>query len=159
DLGDVKFRQPIIFDEYNESRSAVDILNNLCDNMLFYHDIIESKRSTDHIFAFYLAVAEANSFSAYCKFVPRKQNTKHVNFHKQLVRSIFEYYSYITIADRTRKRKKQDSDHEHRLTNLTSDSATSRLKTIVIVQLPVVAVLLHEECVKIVGAIISIWLL
>lgn len=31
------------------------------------------------------------------------------------------------------------------------------VQAVVIVQLPVIAVLLHEECVKIVGAIISVW--
>ncbi|CAG8767721.1 19469_t:CDS:1, partial [Gigaspora rosea] len=62
DLGDIKFHQPIIFDEYNESRLAVDILNNL----LSYHNVIESKCSIDRIFAFYLAVIKENSFSAYC---------------------------------------------------------------------------------------------
>ncbi|CAG8476146.1 21011_t:CDS:2 [Gigaspora margarita] len=84
-----------------EVKSAIDILNNLYNNTLSYHDIIESKRSTDCVFAFYLAVAETDRFSAYCQFVPGKQNTK----------------------------KKQDSDHEHYPTNLTSDPATLQLKS------------------------------
>jgi hypothetical protein len=105
----------------------VNILNNLRDNLLYYHG---SKHSADHIFAFYLTVVEANSFSAYCKFVPEKKNMKHVDFHKQLARSIFDCYSDNTIADQTKKRQKRDSDNfEHHLTNLSNGSATSKLKS------------------------------
>ncbi|CAG8743419.1 11962_t:CDS:2, partial [Funneliformis caledonium] len=97
------FHQLVVFDEYNEFRSAVDILNNLCDNSLSYHDILRSKRSADHIFAFYLTV--------------------------QLSTLIFDCYSYNTIANWIKKRRKLDSDNfEHRLINLSSDLATSKLK-------------------------------
>ncbi|CAI2167609.1 4658_t:CDS:2 [Funneliformis geosporum] len=47
--GNATFRRPIVFDEYNEFRSAVDILNNLRDNSLFYHDILGSKRFADRV--------------------------------------------------------------------------------------------------------------
>ncbi|CAI2164161.1 10899_t:CDS:2 [Funneliformis geosporum] len=97
--GNATFCRPIVFDEYNEFRSAVNILNNLHDNSLSYHDILGSKRSADHVFAFYLTVAEANSFSAYCRFVLGKKNMKHVDFRKQLAKSIFNCYSDNTIAD------------------------------------------------------------
>ncbi|CAG8844605.1 41798_t:CDS:2, partial [Gigaspora margarita] len=40
-------------------------------------------------------IAEANSYSAYCQFVLDRENTRHVNFHKQLVNSIFAYYSNV----------------------------------------------------------------
>ena len=102
--GSTTFCRPVVFDEYNEFRSAVDILNNLRDNSLSYHDILGSKRFADRIFAFYLTVAEANSFSAYCRFVPGKRNMRHVDFRKQLATSIFDCYSDNTIADRTKKR-------------------------------------------------------
>ena len=95
--------RPVVFDEYNEFRSAINILNNLHDNSLSYHDILGSKRSADRIFAFYLTVAEANSFSAYCRFVLGKKNMKHVDFRKQLASSIFDCYSDNTIADQTKK--------------------------------------------------------
>ncbi|CAG8651944.1 347_t:CDS:2, partial [Diversispora eburnea] len=78
--GDVKFRQPIVFDEYNKFKLAVDILNNLRDNAFLYHDVLVSKRSVDRIFAFYLSVVKANSFSAYCQFVLGKKDMKHVDF-------------------------------------------------------------------------------
>ncbi|CAI2169179.1 10391_t:CDS:1 [Funneliformis geosporum] len=104
--GSITFCQPVVFDEYNELRSAVDILNILHDNSLSYHDILGSKRSTDRIFAFYLTVAEANSFSAYCRFVPGKRNMKHIDFCKQLAKLIFNCYSNNTITDRTKKRRK-----------------------------------------------------
>ncbi|CAG8770943.1 11493_t:CDS:1, partial [Funneliformis caledonium] len=71
------FCQLVVFDKYNEFRSAVNILNNLHDNSLSYHDILRSKCSADRIFAFYFIVAEANSFSAYYRFVPEKRNMKH----------------------------------------------------------------------------------
>ncbi|CAI2190490.1 18230_t:CDS:2, partial [Funneliformis geosporum] len=102
--GNATFHRPIVFDEYNEFRSAVDILNKLLDNSLSYHEILGSKCSADRVFAFYLTVAEANSFSAYCRFVPGKKNMKHVDFRKQLAKSIFNCYSDNTIADRTKKR-------------------------------------------------------
>ncbi|CAG8651697.1 5954_t:CDS:1, partial [Gigaspora rosea] len=130
DHGNVTFRRPVVFDEYSEFKSAVDILNNLRDNSISYHDILASKRSVDRIFVFYLTVAEANSFSAYCQFVPGKQNTRHVDFRKQLAGSIFDYYSNASVADRTKKRRRQDSDDtEHRFTTLNNDPGTSRLKS------------------------------
>ncbi|CAG8711597.1 6_t:CDS:2, partial [Funneliformis caledonium] len=136
----------VLRDTYR-SLSAVDILNNLRDNSLSYHNILGSKRSADRIFAFYLTVAEANSFSAYCRFVSEKKNMKHVDFRKQLAKSIFNCYSNNTIADQTKKRRKLDSDNfEHCLTNLSSDPATSKLK----------AVQFYEEYVQIVGPSISI---
>ncbi|CAG8835348.1 21686_t:CDS:2 [Gigaspora margarita] len=42
DHGNVTFHRPVLFDEYCEYRSAIDILNNLRDNTLSYHDIISS---------------------------------------------------------------------------------------------------------------------
>lgn len=126
----MKFRRPVLFDEYCEYKSAVDILNNLRDNALSYHDVLLSKRSDDRIFAFYLSIVEANSFSAYCQFVPGKQNIKHVDFRKQLVRSIFDYYSDASIANRTKKRRRLDSDDiEHHFTTLSNGPGTSSLKS------------------------------
>ncbi|CAG8619569.1 482_t:CDS:2, partial [Diversispora eburnea] len=130
DSGDVKFCQPVVFDEYNEFRSAVDILNNLRNNALSYHDVFVSKCSVDRIFTFYLLVVEANSFSAYCQFVPGKKDMKYVNFYKQLVRLIFECYSDQTITDRAKKRRKKDTDNfEHHLINFNSDLTISKLKS------------------------------
>ncbi|RHZ60427.1 hypothetical protein Glove_353g35 [Diversispora epigaea] len=103
-VNDVKFHRPVVFDKYNEFRLAIDIFNNLRDNTLSYHDVLVLKCSVDRIFAFYLSVAEVNSFSAYCQFVPGKKNMKHVNFRKQLARSIFDCYSDKTIAERIKKR-------------------------------------------------------
>ncbi|CAG8740513.1 6653_t:CDS:2, partial [Funneliformis caledonium] len=48
----------ILETEYNEFRLAVDILNNLRDNSLSYHDILGSKCFADRIFAFYITVVE-----------------------------------------------------------------------------------------------------
>ncbi|CAG8819695.1 41709_t:CDS:2, partial [Gigaspora margarita] len=127
--GSIKFQRPTIFDEFNEFRSAVDILNNLRDNALSYHDVLTTKRSADRIFAFYFTVAEANSFSAYCRFVPGKQNMKHTDFRKHLVKSIFDCYLDTTIADRTKKKRKLESDNfEHNLLSLKCDPATKKLK-------------------------------
>ncbi|CAG8801626.1 16748_t:CDS:2, partial [Gigaspora margarita] len=61
DCGAIKFKRPVIFDEFNEFRSAMDILNNLRDNSLSYYDVLLLKHSVDCIFAFYLSVAEANN--------------------------------------------------------------------------------------------------
>ncbi|CAG8850620.1 40853_t:CDS:2, partial [Gigaspora margarita] len=80
DYGIVTFHHPVIFDNYCEHKSAIDIVNNLHDNSLSYHDVLVSKHSMDHIFAFYLSVAEANSFSTYCRFVPGKRYMKHMDF-------------------------------------------------------------------------------
>ncbi|RHZ83449.1 hypothetical protein Glove_92g59 [Diversispora epigaea] len=68
--GNVKFRRPAIFDEYNEYRSAIDIFNNLRDNALSYHNVLTTKCSKNRILAFYFSAVEANSYSAYCQFVP-----------------------------------------------------------------------------------------
>ncbi|CAG8688987.1 4091_t:CDS:2, partial [Gigaspora margarita] len=89
---ELAFRRPAIFEEFNGYRSAIDILNNLHDNAFSYHDALSTKHSENHILAFYLTVAEANSYSAYCQFVPGKKNMKHVDFRKKLVASIFNYY-------------------------------------------------------------------
>ncbi|RHZ82423.1 hypothetical protein Glove_109g106 [Diversispora epigaea] len=128
--GNVKFHRPAVFDEYNEYRSAIDILNNLCDNALSYHDVLTTKCSENRILAFYFSVAEANSYSAYCQFVPGKKNMKHVDFRKQLVISIFDYYSEDeTVSNRTKKQKRKDSnDIEHNLINIKDDSSSSQLK-------------------------------
>ncbi|RHZ73223.1 hypothetical protein Glove_232g213 [Diversispora epigaea] len=128
--GNVKFHRPAVFDEYNEYRSAIDILNNLRDNALSYHDVLTTKCSENRILAFYFSVAEANSYSAYCQFVPGKKNMKHVDFRKQLVISIFDYYSEDeTVSNRTKKRKRKDSnDIEHDLINIKDDSSSSQLK-------------------------------
>lgn len=99
DYSIVTFCRPVIFDDYCEHKSAVDIVNNLRDNLLSYHDVLVSKRSMDRIFAFYLSVAEANSFSTYCRFVPGKRYMKHVDFRKQLAGSIFSYYLGTSVAD------------------------------------------------------------
>ncbi|CAG8540411.1 8872_t:CDS:2, partial [Diversispora eburnea] len=97
--GNVKFHRPTVFDEYNEYRSAVDILNNLRDNALSYYDVLTTKCSENRILAFYFSVAKANSYSAYCQFVPGKKNMKHVDFCKHLVISIFDYYSEDETVD------------------------------------------------------------
>ncbi|CAG8620147.1 2259_t:CDS:1 [Ambispora leptoticha] len=99
DCSNVTFHRSVLFDEYCEYKSAVDILNNLRNNTLSYHDVLVSKCSVDRIFAFYLSIVEANSFFAYCRFVPEKQNIKHVDFRKQLVRLNFDYYLGIPVAD------------------------------------------------------------
>ncbi|CAI2178397.1 9226_t:CDS:2 [Funneliformis geosporum] len=52
--GNATFHRPIVFDEYNEFRSAVNMFNNLRDNSLSYHDILGLKRSADHVFCFIL---------------------------------------------------------------------------------------------------------
>ncbi|CAG8554656.1 8295_t:CDS:2 [Gigaspora rosea] len=88
--GVVTFLRPVVFDDFNKYRSAVDILNNLRDNALSYHDVLTTKCSENRILAFYFSIAEANSFSAYCQFVPEKENMKHVDFRKQLAMSILE---------------------------------------------------------------------
>ncbi|RHZ53471.1 hypothetical protein Glove_441g18 [Diversispora epigaea] len=128
--GNVKFHRPAVFDEYNEYRSTIDILNNLRDNALSYHDVLTTKCSENRILAFYFSVVEANSYSAYCQFVPGKKNMKHVDFRKQLVISIFDYYSEDeTVSNRTKKRKRKDSnDIEHDLINIKDDSSSSQLK-------------------------------
>ncbi|CAG8812016.1 20369_t:CDS:1, partial [Gigaspora margarita] len=72
DYGIITFCHPVIFDEYCKYKLAIDIVNNLHDNSLSYHDVLVSKHSMDHIFAFYLSVTEANSFSANYHFVPGK---------------------------------------------------------------------------------------
>ena len=55
---------------------------------------------------------------------------KHVDFRKQLAKSIFDYYSGTSIADRTKKRRKQDSDnYEHNLISLNSNPETKHLKS------------------------------
>ncbi|CAG8716111.1 44056_t:CDS:2, partial [Gigaspora margarita] len=130
--GNVKFMRPALFDEFNEYRSAVDILNNLRDNALSYHDVLSNKCSTNRILAFYLSVTEANSYSAYCQFVPNKKNLKHVDFRKQLVNSIFDYYSDEPVAERAKKRqrynKKSPNLVEHHFVSLRCDPATKKLK-------------------------------
>ncbi|RHZ83451.1 hypothetical protein Glove_92g57 [Diversispora epigaea] len=131
--GNVKFRRPAIFDEYNEYRSAIDIFNNLRDNALSYHNVLTTKCSKNRILAFYFSAVEANSYSAYCQFVPGKKNMKHVDFCKQLVTSIFNYYSTEemegTIADRTKKRKNRDSNNlEHNLISINNNSTNSQIK-------------------------------
>lgn len=127
--GNVKFTRPAVFDEYNEYRSAVDILNNLRDNALSYHDVLVTKCSENRILAFYFSVAEANSYSAYCQFVPGKKNMKHVDFRKQLANSIFDYYSNEeTVADRTKKRRQNPNATEHDLINIKDDSSSSQLR-------------------------------
>ncbi|CAG8647065.1 10777_t:CDS:2, partial [Diversispora eburnea] len=83
--GDVKFRRPVVFDEYNEFRSAVDILNNLRDNAFSYHDVLVSKRSVDRIFAFYFSVVEANSFSTYLTPQPRNSKANMFNTNAKVV--------------------------------------------------------------------------
>ncbi|RHZ60931.1 hypothetical protein Glove_350g96 [Diversispora epigaea] len=106
--GNVKFRRPAIFDEYNEYRSAIDIFNNLRDNALSYHDVLTTKCSENRILAFYFSAVEANSYSAYCQFVPEMEGT---------------------IADRTKKRKNRDSNNlEHNLISINNDSTNSQIK-------------------------------
>ncbi|CAG8808857.1 21082_t:CDS:2, partial [Gigaspora margarita] len=126
--GNVKFRRPAIFEEFNEYRSAIDILNNLRDNAFSYHNVLSTKHSKNHILAFYLTVAEVNSYSAYCQFVPGKKNMKHINFYKKLVASIFNYYkeevSTETVASRIKKRKLNPNDTEHDLISIKDDSTT-----------------------------------
>ncbi|RHZ84074.1 hypothetical protein Glove_85g150 [Diversispora epigaea] len=108
-------------------------VNNLRDNALSYHDVLTTKCSENRILAFYFSAVEANSYSAYCQFVPGKKNMKHVDFRKQLVTSIFNYYSTEemegTITDRTKKRKNRDSNNlEHNLISINNDSTNSQIK-------------------------------
>ncbi|CAG8829392.1 38375_t:CDS:2, partial [Gigaspora margarita] len=99
--GNVKFMKPALFDEFNEYRSAIDILNNFCDNALSYHDVLSNKCSTNH-------------------------------FRKQLVNSIFDYYSDEPVAERAKKRqrynKKSPNLVEHHFVRLRCDPATKKLK-------------------------------
>ncbi|RHZ85732.1 hypothetical protein Glove_60g70 [Diversispora epigaea] len=58
---------------------------------------------------------------------------KHMDFHKQLVTLIFNYYSMEemegTIANRTKKRKNWDSNNlEHNLISINNDSTNSQIK-------------------------------
>ncbi|CAG8758026.1 25747_t:CDS:2, partial [Gigaspora rosea] len=99
DCGAIKFQRPVIFDEFNEFRSAVDILNNL----------------------------QANSFSAYCQFVPGTQQMKYVDFRKKLSKSILTYYSDSNTTDLPKKRQKLDSTNfEHHLSHLSNHTRTRR---------------------------------
>ncbi|CAG8733472.1 27271_t:CDS:2, partial [Gigaspora margarita] len=41
---EVKFKRLVIFDEFNEYQSAVDILNNIHDNALSYHDHVSFRK-------------------------------------------------------------------------------------------------------------------
>ncbi|CAG8709806.1 41010_t:CDS:2 [Gigaspora margarita] len=123
--GNVKFLRPVIFDEYNEYRSGIDILNNLRDNALSYHDVLQTKCSENQILAFYFSITEANSFSAYCQFISEKKNTRYVDFQKQLAASILEYYSTETLYERTKKRKRQNNEViEHNFDSLQNDPTT-----------------------------------
>ncbi|CAG8824560.1 6760_t:CDS:1, partial [Gigaspora rosea] len=169
DHGNITFRGSVVFDEYSEFKSAIDILNNLRDNSILYHDILASKRSVDRIFAFYLTVAEANSFSAYCQFVPGKQNTRHVDFRKQLAGSIFDYYSNASVAIEPKK----DEGKFQMILNigllllimilehLASKANMYNIDVwgVIPVQLPVVVVQFHAQCVQIAGPGISICLI
>ncbi|CAG8743541.1 44001_t:CDS:2 [Gigaspora margarita] len=79
------------------------------DNALSYHDILSTRSSAN------------------CR-----GNTRHVDFHKQLVNSIFAYYSNGSVVDQVKKKKKQDNSNpnitQHYLFSLRNDPETSKLK-------------------------------
>ncbi|CAG8678771.1 11397_t:CDS:2 [Gigaspora margarita] len=105
----VTFQRPAIFDEFNINQSAVDILNNLHNNVLSYHNVLASRFAANHILAFYFSVAKANSYSTYCQFVSDKKNINHIDFY------------------RMKKRKNPNSEAiEHDLVSLKNNSSTSQ---------------------------------
>ncbi|KAI9265242.1 hypothetical protein BDA99DRAFT_579968 [Phascolomyces articulosus] len=61
----IPFNRLLVFEEYELHKGAVDTANNRRDNISFFHDVMKTYRWEIRCLSFFVAVAEANAFSAY----------------------------------------------------------------------------------------------
>ncbi|CDH55609.1 predicted protein [Lichtheimia corymbifera JMRC:FSU:9682] len=91
----VSFQRAVVFDDYNEAKGAIDINNNIRDNMISYHDVIRTNTWQHRSFAFFLAVAEANAFLAWRTFGPENlRGITHFKFRERLASELVHAYEY-----------------------------------------------------------------
>ncbi|KAJ8652095.1 hypothetical protein O0I10_012282 [Lichtheimia ornata] len=90
----VTFQRPVVFDEYHAAKGAIDINNNIRDNMASYHDVIRSQSWQHRSFAFFLAVAEANAFLAWRAFGSENlRGITHYKFRERLASELVNGYA------------------------------------------------------------------
>ncbi|CAG8686282.1 16696_t:CDS:2, partial [Dentiscutata heterogama] len=80
----VKFTRPKVFYEYSCSKGAVDINNQVRDNMTSFHDVMRESSWEMRVYAFLLGVAEANAFLIYKKWGSEMHNISHFDFRRLL---------------------------------------------------------------------------
>ncbi|OAD00941.1 hypothetical protein MUCCIDRAFT_164856 [Mucor lusitanicus CBS 277.49] len=75
------FHRPLVFEEYEANKgAAVDTANKRRDNMPSFHDVMKTYRCWEmRCLSFFLAVAEANAFSAH-KYVEVENGMNHFEF-------------------------------------------------------------------------------
>ncbi|CAG8647923.1 4774_t:CDS:2, partial [Dentiscutata heterogama] len=98
----VKFTRPKIFSEYSASKGAVDINNQIRDNMTSFHDVMRGSDWEIRVLAFLLRIAEANAFISFKKWRRGAHDTSHFDFRRQLAFEILNM-DYLDIRNSTRK--------------------------------------------------------
>lgn len=84
------FARPLVFEEYEAGKGAVDTANNRRDNMPSFHDVMKTYRWEIRCLSFFFAVAEANAFSAY-KYVEIEDRMNHFEFRWRLAESLLDH--------------------------------------------------------------------
>ncbi|CEP19333.1 hypothetical protein [Parasitella parasitica] len=82
--------RPLVFEECEVNKGAVDTANNRRDKLPSFHDVMKSYNWEIRCLAFFLAVAEANAFSTY-KYVEGEGAPHHFEFRWRLARSLLEH--------------------------------------------------------------------
>jgi hypothetical protein len=90
------FTRPMIFEEYELNKGAVDIANNRRDNLPSFHDVMKTYRWEIRCLSFFLAIAEANAFSAY-SYVEKEDGMRHFEFRWRLGQSLLDYAKGMNI--------------------------------------------------------------
>ncbi|KAF1804035.1 hypothetical protein V8B55DRAFT_1564218 [Mucor lusitanicus] len=84
------FARPLVFEEYEAGKGAVDTANNRRDNMPSFHDVMKTYRWEIRCLSFFFAVAEANALSAY-KYVEIEDRMNHFEFRWRLAESLLDH--------------------------------------------------------------------
>lgn len=87
------FHVPLVFQDYTRAKGAVDINNNIRDNMTSWSDVMRVDKCELRTFAFYLGVMEANAFLACRAFRTdyKAARVTHVAFRQRLAMQMLQY--------------------------------------------------------------------
>ncbi|CAG8597486.1 5246_t:CDS:2, partial [Scutellospora calospora] len=110
----VKFTRPKVFYEYSQAKGAVDINNQVRDNMTSFHDIMRGSSWQMQIFSFLLGVAEANAFLTYKKWHEEAYELSHFDFRRELAHKMLSR-NYNTTENLQGKKRVKTSELLHNL--------------------------------------------
>ncbi|CAG8682303.1 14346_t:CDS:2, partial [Dentiscutata heterogama] len=114
----VKFTRPKIFYEYSCFKGAVDINNQVRDNMTSFHNVMRGSSWQLRVYAFLLGIAKANAFLIFKKWNKEANNTSHFDFRRlladEMVSNIFSE-NEVLIPNTRMQKQKRETELSHKL--------------------------------------------